>query len=101
MYSLFTRLSAFNVAWTELSVTALNTLCTELPSSIQRINISGCRKTLNDNRMYCVTIFIFIASYRTGILFRLNMKSYSRSHLLVTITILQFKRMNTLYFIIQ
>ena len=87
MYSLFTRLSAFNVAWTDLSVTALNTLCTELPSSIQRINISGCRKTLNDNRMYCLTFFIFVACYRTGIWFRLNMKSDSCSHL-VTNTIL-------------
>jgi F-box and leucine-rich repeat protein 1 (S-phase kinase-associated protein 2) len=45
------KLSAFNIAWTDLSVTALNTLCTELPSSIQRINISGCRKTLNDNHV--------------------------------------------------
>jgi hypothetical protein len=55
VYSLFPRLSAFNVAWTDLSVAALNTLCTELPSSIHRINISGCRKTLNDNRMYFLT----------------------------------------------
>jgi hypothetical protein len=54
VYSLFSRLSAFNVAWTDLSVAALNTLCTEMPSSIQRINVGGCRKTLNDNRMYCL-----------------------------------------------
>jgi hypothetical protein len=62
-------------------------LCTELPTSIQRINISGCRKTLNDNRMYC--LLIFIASYRIGIWLRLNMKrlfmfsstSYSQSFL--------------------
>jgi hypothetical protein len=48
----FSRLSALNVAWTDLSLAALNTLCTKLPHSMQRINISGCRKTLTDNRMY-------------------------------------------------
>ncbi|KDR21087.1 S-phase kinase-associated protein 2 isoform X2 [Zootermopsis nevadensis] len=45
------KLSALNVAWTDLSVAALNILCTKLPRSMQRINISGCRKTLTDNHL--------------------------------------------------
>ncbi|XP_023723002.1 S-phase kinase-associated protein 2 isoform X2 [Cryptotermes secundus] len=45
------KLSALNIAWTNLSLAALNTLCTELPRSLQRINISGCRKTLTDNHV--------------------------------------------------
>jgi hypothetical protein len=65
----FCRLSALNIAWTDLSVAALNTLCTKLPHSMQRINISGCRKTIIDNRMY-----ISLLSYRTGCMLRRNIK---------------------------
>ncbi|KAJ4439637.1 S-phase kinase-associated protein 2-like [Periplaneta americana] len=45
------KLSALNLAWTNLSVATLDILCTELPASMQRINISGCRKTLTDNHV--------------------------------------------------
>jgi hypothetical protein len=65
----FFRLSALNVAWTDLSVSALNTLCTELPRSMQRINISGCRKTLTDDRMYLLFTYLLLSfslSHKTG-----------------------------------
>jgi hypothetical protein len=57
----FSRLSALNVAWTDLSVAALNTLCTKVPHSMQRINVNGCCKTLTDTHMYFCPL-----SYKTG-----------------------------------
>nr|CAD7429258.1 unnamed protein product [Timema monikensis] len=42
------RLSALNVGWTNLSEEALCTLSIALPHSLQRLNLSGCRKTLTD-----------------------------------------------------
>ncbi|XP_063216861.1 S-phase kinase-associated protein 2 isoform X2 [Bacillus rossius redtenbacheri] len=45
------KLSALNVAWTGLSEEALSCLCLKLPSSVHRLNISGCRKNLSDKHV--------------------------------------------------
>lgn len=44
------NLDSWNLAWTELKVEALNYICTSAQPKLQRINISGCRLTLKDDR---------------------------------------------------
>lgn len=45
-----TKLESWNLAWTELTTEAVQLLCTASPRSLQRINMSGCRLTLKDER---------------------------------------------------
>ncbi|XP_067009546.1 S-phase kinase-associated protein 2 isoform X2 [Anabrus simplex] len=45
------RLLELNLAWTDLSTAGLEILCEFLPCTVQRLNISGCRKTLADKHI--------------------------------------------------
>ncbi|XP_049762937.1 S-phase kinase-associated protein 2 [Schistocerca cancellata] len=45
------RLSSLNLAWTNLSKGALEMLCSKVPKSLQRLNISGCKKTMEDKNV--------------------------------------------------
>lgn len=44
------KLDSWNLAWTNLSNEALNLLCSSAPPTMERINISGCRTSLQDDR---------------------------------------------------
>ncbi len=46
------KLDSWNLAWTELPTDALELICSSSPRSLKRINISGCRERLLDERMY-------------------------------------------------
>ncbi|XP_071445025.1 S-phase kinase-associated protein 2-like [Hetaerina americana] len=48
------RLQSLNLAWTMLDLDSLNYLCDNLPSELQRLNISGCRKDLEDSHVECL-----------------------------------------------
>ncbi|KAK9293622.1 hypothetical protein QLX08_011480 [Tetragonisca angustula] len=45
------NLSAVNMAWCSLDADAMALLCTSLPSSVVRLNIAGCRKTVTDDNV--------------------------------------------------
>ncbi|XP_058794171.1 S-phase kinase-associated protein 2 isoform X2 [Phymastichus coffea] len=45
------RLTALNMAWCGLDADSMAYLCKHLPSSITRLNIAGCRKTLTDENV--------------------------------------------------
>ncbi|KAJ9591618.1 hypothetical protein L9F63_001832, partial [Diploptera punctata] len=45
------KILSLNLGWTNMSVDTLDVLCTDLPHSLQRINMSGCRKTLTDDHV--------------------------------------------------
>ncbi|GAB6020856.1 F-box protein of unknown function [Chamberlinius hualienensis] len=45
------RLTAVNLAWTDLDIAVIETAVVSFPSSIRRLNLSGCRGTLNDNHI--------------------------------------------------
>ncbi|XP_076387670.1 S-phase kinase-associated protein 2 isoform X3 [Megachile rotundata] len=45
------NLNAVNVAWCGLDAKAMTLLCKSLPSSITRLNIAGCRKTMTDDNV--------------------------------------------------
>lgn len=47
-----TKLSSWNLAWTNLSLEALQLISTSAPNSLERISISGCRVTLKDERKF-------------------------------------------------
>lgn len=44
------KLESWNLAWTNLTAEAVNLICSMAPPTLQRINISGCRSTLKDER---------------------------------------------------
>ncbi|XP_011495682.1 PREDICTED: S-phase kinase-associated protein 2 isoform X2 [Ceratosolen solmsi marchali] len=46
-----TRLISLNIAWCVLDSESMGYLCQTLPSSITRLNIAGCRKTLTDDNL--------------------------------------------------
>ena len=46
------KLDSWNLAWTNLSSEVLNLLCTSAPQKLERINISGCRTSLLDERKF-------------------------------------------------
>lgn len=46
------KLDSWNLAWTDLSADAVSWLCSKAPPTLQRINISGCRATLKDDRKF-------------------------------------------------
>ena len=50
--NLFFRLNSLNLAWCSLEKEGMGLLCKSLPSTITRLNISGCRKTLLDESKY-------------------------------------------------
>lgn len=41
-------LTALNMSWCSLDNECMTALCRTLPSSITRLNIAGCRKTITD-----------------------------------------------------
>nr|XP_033338587.1 S-phase kinase-associated protein 2-like [Megalopta genalis] len=43
------RLNAVNMAWCSLDTESMTLLCKSLPSSVTRLNIAGCRKTMTDD----------------------------------------------------
>ncbi|XP_017774518.1 PREDICTED: S-phase kinase-associated protein 2 isoform X2 [Nicrophorus vespilloides] len=43
------KLRELNLAWTFLSCPSIKLLCAQLPKTLDRLNISGCRKLLTDN----------------------------------------------------
>ncbi|CAH0555512.1 unnamed protein product [Brassicogethes aeneus] len=45
------RVRELNVAWTYLNSKSIQYLCENLPSSMDRLNFSGCRKLLNDKNV--------------------------------------------------
>lgn len=45
------NLSAVNMAWCSLDAETMTLLCTSLPSSVVRLNIAGCRKTITDDNV--------------------------------------------------
>lgn len=46
------KLESWNLAWTDLSTDALQLISTSAPQALERINISGCRITLKDERKF-------------------------------------------------
>lgn len=50
------KLDSWNLAWTDLSSEALELISTSAPKSLERINISGCRMTLRDERKFIYNI---------------------------------------------
>lgn len=46
------KLESWNLAWTDLSTDALQLISTSAPQALERINISGCRVTLKDERKF-------------------------------------------------
>ncbi|XP_043275668.1 S-phase kinase-associated protein 2 isoform X2 [Venturia canescens] len=44
-----TRLNSLNMAWCSLDSAAMSLLCDFIPSSVTRLNIAGCRKTISDD----------------------------------------------------
>lgn len=46
---MFFRLKNFNIGWSNLERESVVLLCKHLPSSIERLNISGCKTTLLDS----------------------------------------------------
>lgn len=47
-------LTALNIAWCCLDSESMSLLCKTLPTSIMRLNIAGCRKTMTDESKYPV-----------------------------------------------
>lgn len=50
------KLDSWNLAWTDLSLEALKLISTSAPQTIERINISGCRVTLKDERKFIIRL---------------------------------------------
>lgn len=48
MFSNLNNLQSLNMGWTSLTTDELITFCTHVSPSVLRLNISGCRKTMND-----------------------------------------------------
>lgn len=46
------KLESWNLAWTDLSTEAIQLISTSAPQALERINISGCRMTLKDERKF-------------------------------------------------
>ncbi|CAL7952525.1 unnamed protein product [Xylocopa violacea] len=46
-----TNLTAVNMAWCNLDTESMELLCKSLSSSVTRLNIAGCRKTMNDDNV--------------------------------------------------
>ncbi|XP_033301494.1 S-phase kinase-associated protein 2 isoform X2 [Bombus bifarius] len=46
-----TNLNAVNMAWCGLDTDTMALLCKSLPSSVTRLNIAGCRKTITDDNV--------------------------------------------------
>lgn len=42
-------LTALSISWCCLDSMSVSVLCKILPPSIRRLNVAGCRKTMNDN----------------------------------------------------
>ncbi|XP_022918162.1 S-phase kinase-associated protein 2 [Onthophagus taurus] len=49
------KLRELNVAWTYLDAATLMVLCSALPENLDRLNLSGCRKTLTDDNIRRLT----------------------------------------------
>lgn len=47
-----TNIRELNLAWTYLNPSSVQYLCTHLPKSLDRLNMSGCRKLLNDKHVW-------------------------------------------------
>lgn len=47
-----TQLDSWNLAWAKLDEPSLHVLCVQAPATLQRINLSGCRQTLTDQRQF-------------------------------------------------
>lgn len=45
-------LTALNMSWCSLDSECMTLLCKTLPTSITRLNIAGCRKTMTDESKY-------------------------------------------------
>jgi len=45
---LFIRLDSLNIAWTNMSRDAVVYLVISLPATVTKLNLSGCRDTLQD-----------------------------------------------------
>ncbi|KAF2900448.1 hypothetical protein ILUMI_05743 [Ignelater luminosus] len=45
------KLKELNLAWTYLSESCIKHMCSHLPSSLDRLNLSGCRKLLDDQNV--------------------------------------------------
>jgi len=58
---LFLRLDSLNIAWTNMSRDAVVYLVTSLPSTVTRLNVSGCRDTLHDEGKYLYLIVLHIS----------------------------------------
>lgn len=56
------RLRELNLAWTCLSPASINYVCNNLPETLGRLNISGCRKHIKDksNMQYLIKYLILI-----------------------------------------
>ncbi len=52
------KLDSWNLAWTDLSLEALKLISTSAPQTIERINISGCRVTLKDERKFIIRFIV-------------------------------------------
>lgn len=49
---LYFSLTVLNMAWCSLDSECMTLLCKTLPSSILRLNLAGCRKTMTDDSEY-------------------------------------------------
>lgn len=52
LFSYFSRLEELNIAWTDLEKNVLHYICEFASDTIQKINLSGFQKKLNNDRMY-------------------------------------------------
>lgn len=59
------KLDSWNLAWTDLPTDALELICSSSPRSLKRINISGCREKLLDERMHLVLLLLFFLFSKT------------------------------------
>ena len=48
------KLDSWNLAWTNLNSELLQLISTTAPPALQRINISGCRTSLKDERKFTI-----------------------------------------------
>lgn len=47
----FDRIKEFNLSWTGISRSCIKYICSNLPSTMDRLNIAGCQDKLVDESM--------------------------------------------------
>lgn len=103
-----------NLAWTYLNVNSIQYICTNLPKTLDRLNISGCRKLLSDKNVFelvsrckdlreldlsdCTSVTGEAVSYIT-MLRDLNFLAVSRCYQISYKSLLQLKKIPSLLYL--